>query len=565
MRPIIGIVKSEKSSASSLYLEEILGHAGLFWEPVFLAGRGKMADMPAVLILAQSQPLAAEARAFLESYVEAGGGLIGLGGTSGLDRVFGASEKGRFEEGYLRIEQTGHPVAKGLESSLHVFGGCALAASGGEPVLSAEKPDGERAGDAVVMRRFGKGQAAVIGPDLPGSVLKIQQGIPVEKDGVPAPDGSAPINDNILKAEDGMVLNWVKDRCGADDGSMLFRKPAGDELREILIRSILCLSDRLGVALPALWYWPRRLPAVGMISHDTDSNEPEKAWALLDVMNRAGVKSCWCVIYPGGYPPHFYRALLEQGFEIATHYDAMTGGRITSWGQGNFEFQHQWLLDMAGISAPVSNKNHYTRWEGRLDFFRWCEAKGIHADQTKGPSKKGSIGFPFGGSHPWFPLDDEAAEMRFIDVLEINMLTQDIIITCPAHYGPMLVDESIRLNGVAHFLFHPAHILKDGVADALETVVNRGREKGIEWWTSEAIYRWEKARRGLALKSARENSWEWVSGAELPGATLMALQPSGGAASLKAESETMEAFGFRFAAVTKNCAAGEPVGLEVIR
>ena len=157
--------------------------------------------------------------------------------------------------------------------------------------------------------------------------------------------------------------------------------------------------------------------------------------------------------------------------------------------------QHRWLLQEAGLEHITSNKNHYTRWEGRLDFLRWCEEVGIQSDQTRGPSKKGSIGFPLGGSQPYFPLDDELDAPRFLNVLEVNMLTQDLVVVCPAEYGRQLMDSAVRHYGVAHFLFHPAHIQKPMVFEALSALVDYGRSLGLEWWTSEQIYRWEMLRR----------------------------------------------------------------------
>ena len=170
--------------------------------------------------------------------------------------------------------------------------------------------------------------------------------------------------------------------------------------------------------------------------------------------------------------------------------------------------QHCWLLKEAGLEHIASNKNHYTRWEGRLDFWRWCEQIGIHSDQTRGPSKKGAIGFPLGGSQPYFPLDDEAESPRLLNVLEVNMLTQDLVVVCPREYGRQLVDCVLPHHGVAHFLFHPAHILKPGVADAFSDLVDYGRTQGLQWWTNEQIYQWEIARRGVkaTFASDRKNS-----------------------------------------------------------
>ena len=367
-------------------------------------------------------------------------------------------------------------------------------------VSLAEFQTGTQAGrgSAIVENRYGAGRTVLLAPDLLFSIVHIQQGLPVLQDARPASDESALTNDGVLKAEDGLVLDWVRDRQPMQpDGGPVFLESVSDELREIIVRSILYVAEQQGVVVPLLWYWPRGLKAVGHLSHDTDGNDPQLAAAMLDAVNRCHVKSTWCTLYPGGYPSDFYRQLREQDFEIALHYDAMSGGPETSWSKENFLLQHRWLLKEAGLTHITSNKNHYTRWENRLDFLRWCEEAGINSDQTRGPSKKGSIGFPLGGSQPYFPLDDETDAPRFLDVLEVNMLTQDLVVVCPAEYGRQLLDSAVRHHGVAHFLFHPAHILKPLVFDALSALVDYGRTQGLEWWTSEQIYRWETLRRSV--------------------------------------------------------------------
>jgi hypothetical protein len=149
---------------------------------------------------------------------------------------------------------------------------------------------------------------------------------------------------------------------------------------------------------------------------------------------------------------------------------------------------------------------------------------GIASDQSRGPSKKGTIGFPLGGSQPFFPLDDLADPPRYLDVLEVNMLTQDLVIVCPAEYGRQLLDSAARHHGVAHFLFHPAHILKPGVAEALGDLLQYGRSQGIEWWTSEQIYRWEKRRRGITAQFASRDSITLKAREPLDQATLLVLK-----------------------------------------
>jgi len=78
-----------------------------------------------------------------------------------------------------------------------------------------------------------------------GSIVHIQQGIPVTQDGTPAPDGSAALDEGTLKTEDGFVLDWERDRAPIPpDSQLIFLEPIADELRELIIKGILCCLQR---------------------------------------------------------------------------------------------------------------------------------------------------------------------------------------------------------------------------------------------------------------------------------------------------------------------------------
>ena len=523
------------------------------WRPDELAALPSRTGQ--IVILAGHLPLTSSQQAALSAWVQAGGLLIGVGGTSGLDEVFGVTGTTPLADGWLQVAALDHPVTSGLRSSLHVFGGC-VAKKGSADVLAAvAEPKQAPKGAAILENHFGKGRALLLGPDLIFSIVHIQQGTPVLNDGKPAPDDTAPINEGILKAEDGTVLDWQRDRQPMQpEGTPAFLEPVSDELREIILRSIFHLARQQNIALPVLWYWPQGLKAVGEVSHDTDGNIPDRAVALLETMNRARIKSTWCTIYPGGYPSEFYTALKDQGFEIALHYDAKTGTPQTSWSEENFLMQHQWLLKEAGLRHITSNKNHYTRWEGRLDFFRWCEEVGIQSDQTRGPSKKGTIGFALGGSQPYFPLDDEQDSPRLLNVLEVNLQTQDLVITCPPEYGRQLLDSAFRHHGVAHFLFHPSHILKPNVADTICALVDYGRSQGLQWWTNQQIVEWESVRRRVEARFDAPGRFTLRASSPLSQATLLLLKPQKEPRTLKVNGqptpgEPWTIYGFAFDAL----------------
>ena len=88
--------------------------------------------------------------------------------------------------------------------------------------------------------------------------------------------------------------------------------------------------------------------------------------------------------------------------EILAHARYPTDASFT---EANLRAQHAWLTAATGPAA-ISNKNHYTRWEGRLQFFEWCERLGIQAEQSRGPSKLGCTGFLFGTQRRWVHYGD---------------------------------------------------------------------------------------------------------------------------------------------------------------
>jgi hypothetical protein len=110
-------------------------------------------------------------------------------------------------------------------------------------------------------------------------------------------------------------------------------------------------------------------------------------------------------------------------------------------------------------------------------------------------------------------------------VLEVNLLTQDHVVTCPPEYGPQLLDSAVRHHGVAHFLFHPAHILKPGVAEALTKLIDYGRTQRLEWWTNEQIYQWESLRRGVTATFDAASAVTLRAPRPLSQATLLVLRP----------------------------------------
>ncbi|MEX2537002.1 MAG: hypothetical protein WD273_15500 [Trueperaceae bacterium] len=525
------------------YALELLEHAGV---PHTQLARGDLlaASLPAIVLLPYALRLGPAEVAALESHVRSGGAVVCCGGVEGADELFGVRTSRRYlkeavlkwPEGALGLSASRIPVwgvqlaeppddsgsaGEGAFGEVHEvtaqWGESAEGQStGGQPAVrqpAEERPDADPVarqcahGLAARFRGLGDGFTCYLAFDVPRSVVTMQQGAPVMGDGPSSADGTAPIQDRLLKADDGAVIDWSL-RQETPEGPA-FATAYADLLRELLLGAVAECSQRLRVPLPLAWYWPHALPAIATLSFDTDSNEGPDGWAFLEHLEELDVAGTWCVMYPGGYPRELYEAIEARGDEIALHYDGLTsdlaslsGGEVEhcGWAWEDFHHQFAWLVRETGVERVVSQKNHVTRWEGWVELFRWVERAGIAVEQSKGPSKIGNMGFTFGTCHLWRPIDDLRNENRVMDLLELPFLSHDM------HHSQkrvemrrFLVDAVKERAGVAHFVFHPQRIHEEGMREALADVVSYAREQGLEWWTSERLAEWEMARRAATV------------------------------------------------------------------
>src|SRR5690606_30028726 len=108
---------------------------------------------------------------------------------------------------------------------------------------------------------------------------------PVFEDGYPAFDGTGPVDDDILKADDQMVMDWTDDRKTTETGTPYFAYPHADEWRDQCISHLLKRVTEREMTLPFTGYWPVGIEAVAMISHDSDGNVEEHGETTLRVMD----------------------------------------------------------------------------------------------------------------------------------------------------------------------------------------------------------------------------------------------------------------------------------------
>ncbi|MGG1554367.1 hypothetical protein [Paenibacillus ferrarius] len=504
------------------YIEEIFAHAGVPYAVVDRLDAAALETFDIVIAACVAENGRTAER--LWSYAEQGGTVIAYGGVNSMAASLGYIQTGEAGVGYAELAPTreGQPAAlRYLSAVPWVPAGdsdpatvsAAYAASG---VLRQRRPDGAELGPALQAFTIGQGSLQRWAVNIPLSIVLMQQGTgPVLDDGVPAADGSANVNEDILKADDRIALDWQIDRVETETGIPFFPWPYADYWREALIRHVMACALAKGLTLPFTGYWPEGVKHVAMVSHDSDGNEDAHALTALKLLEECGLRTTWCMLEPG-YSADVYVQAKQAGHELAFHYNALEkdGG---AWSEAAFARQLGWLKRTIGTDRVATNKNHYTRVEGWGELFRWLEVSGIPSDQTRGPSKKGNVGFLFGTCHPYFPIALFDEQNRLYDVVEIGFLTQDLDLGHLADrtvIRPFL--EQVReVDGVAHFLFHQVHIhTREEVRDVFRVLVAEARGMGFTFWLSQEIQDWTRARRSVRITACEEDGTVRVEAAE---------------------------------------------------
>jgi hypothetical protein len=312
----------------------------------------------------------------------------------------------------------------------------------------------------------------------------------------------------LLKCEDGLTLSFEADRAmpaeqASPSGNFehtlppsgiapMFHRPHADLWRSVLLQCVWWAAEQIGAPTGWLHYWPAGVPAVAHMSHDADLNSDGDAHAALEAFAEADVRVTWCQVFPGGYASPTYAAVSAAGHEQALHYNAMGDADIAQWGRSYLRAQLAWAQAVTSEEHIVSNKNHYTRWEGWTQFYEWCEDVGIEIDESRGASKQGAVGFTFGTAHVSFPINEQH---RYLNVLSMPLHTQDLTFAAHESIRDVILDAVLDQHGVAHFLFHGVHLHRPDTRKACIEHATAARERGMEWWTAQEINTWERTRR----------------------------------------------------------------------
>jgi hypothetical protein len=486
------------------FIIEILGHAGI---PFQVIDQVKQVDITRYdTVIAALALDDEETSSVLWDYAEQGGVIIAYAGIDSVASKLGYVQAGPIGKGYAKVQPAtdGMPFLRFLQANPWIpleDGSTTQVIAVEEGRIMKGSYNDMDIGPALQTFHIGKGYISRWTVDILNTIIALQQGgSPVLDDGIPAPDGSGPVNEGILKADDRVELDWELDRLKTETGQPYFAYPYADLWREVIVCDLLINVTKHGLTLPFIGYWPDGISHVAMISHDSDGNQDVHAISTLKILKDYGIRSTWCMLEPG-YSPEIYTLVKKEKHEVAFHYNALEK-QAGIWGESEFNRQLEWLKGAVPIDEVVSNKNHYTCFRGWGELFRWMEQSRISSDQTRGPSKRGNVGFLFGTCHPYFPIAWWNEKNRLYNVLEIGFLTQDLDLNGWADSSIIVpfLEQVRRVEGVAHFLFHQKHIHNsEKVREAFRKVVQTCRQMGYVFLTGKQIHDWERARRHLRI------------------------------------------------------------------
>jgi hypothetical protein len=247
------------------YIHEILAHAGLCYERVAFEELGERLDSLRLLVTLGEQQMDTALTRRLADWVRRGGGWLSIGGLCGQQKLLGAqyvappfalwvTGPGTLGEGYMDV-RADDPALAHAPRPLHFFHGIAVEAREAQVRATSldahHRPTQPR--PVFLERRIARGRCLLLAADVTGTIVRIQQGVGVTRDGVAAPDGTAPINDGVLKSDDGGVLDWLLDRepVPGVPGLRAFLQPVADQWRELVLRALFDLATTQRVPLPS--------------------------------------------------------------------------------------------------------------------------------------------------------------------------------------------------------------------------------------------------------------------------------------------------------------------------
>lgn len=373
---------------------EALRHFGISFSLVTDLDEDRLESIHVLLLVGRTE-LDSISIATLKRWTERGGHLVVSGSLMGLEGVLGLTAPiTSIAYGTLKPTSPSHfwPAdtarAKCLSAVTAQAESCTVLGAIGEdrPILTT--------------RPSGSGSATYFGVHLGVTASIIQQGTPVERNGVGSMDGSIVLDDGVLKVEDGIALDFDRDRFRINDSTPpFFALPSADVVREVWIRCIIQALQATGRAYAIVWPWPNHADAVSLWTVDVKHTEFDAFQRIQHLADSVGMHLAWLASSPG-LPAEFYRYMRrargEAGALSGNYWDEQAADRI------RMDYLAVTRASATGDLQAVRPESG--AWQGWLKYYEALSETSAKLSVAKGSRQAGATGFSFGTCHPFRPI-----------------------------------------------------------------------------------------------------------------------------------------------------------------
>lgn len=551
----IGVHYPKDDPYASSY-REAFDHAGLHLEDVAQINAADISRFH-VLLLCGYGKLSDSQVASVSEWVRKGGCVVCSGSAWRLEPLLGlAAETKHLSSSLMRPEKPDRLWPEGAELA-HFFGGAHKKATNCEVVAGCDN-----AGVALSRRKNGKGWAVFLAPHVGQTIRLMQMGRSVECDGIGPSDGSAVLDNGILRAEDGTALEFGRDRCSVEGCDIpFFGYPHADTVRECLLRALFFCTDHRSTVVPMFWHWPRAARGAALLTMDCEEFEPDNVNKLYRTLSMFGMPAAWMVALPG-YPVDVYRAIRAWDHEVGLLF--LTDDEA-GWHEEKMKIQLTAVARLSAQQNMMSARPHDGRWRGWTRFYELCELSGARVSLSKGGRQPGTSGFLFGTCHPFVPQRRDGSGYL---VTEVPQTIYHPGAVTPDPAADRIIFQTALRYGCLHIAC-PSDVIKSAPAAAsLRRVLSVCKQQKLEFMLPEQVQRFERGRRALRISQRvfdDEGTLHISSDVALEGLTLMVSGPRI-AAEVKGKDVNVglvERYGAKFNVVQMNVEAKQQVDVRL--
>lgn len=500
-----------KNDAYALYYREALEHAGIPFITLDTLTHDEVDGLDVILLCGYGQVTNIQ-RSALGQWLQKRVSLVASGSSWGLEPLFGleGSPK-KISNGVLSQPESDRLWPDGAKQ-IRFHGGEFWASVRGTNVI----PYGNLTAANRVQTE--KGVLLFLAPHVGQTMCQMQMGRSVEADGISPSDGSAHLDDQILRAEDGIALSFENDRATADGASHPhFAFAHADHLREVWIRAVVEAIEATGACGFMTWYWPKNARAVAALSIDCEEFNYEHVHRTHTMLTMFGCQPAWVVATPG-YTLDVYRTMRSWGHEISLLFTGEEGG---NWHEERLKIQHLALGRAAGTSSFTSSRPVDGQWKNWRHYYEMCDTAGVKLSISKGGRQPGTTGFAFGTCHPFFPVRKDGTQNVCAELPYQIYLPGEI--TCDAAIDAM-IEETCAAHGCLHAAIQSHSVENETVSASLRRFLAVAKQEKMVFYRPDEIYAFERARRNLRVWphfQADHASIQIIPDADIQGLTLM--------------------------------------------